>query len=493
MRMNPPPAPRVAIVGGGLAGLAAATSLVDRGVRVTLIESRPRLGGRASSFQDPATGEMVDNCQHVSMVCCTNLADFCRKVGIADLFRRVPDVRFLSPEGKLSRLIGDNLPAPLHLARSFLGANYLSLSERLRVAYGVARLADPKGDRPGESFESWLRRHGQTDRTIERYWGTVLISALNERLDRMDVGHARKVFLDGFLRTSDGYQMEIPLAPLGEIYGTRLERWLAEHGVEVRLTTGVKSVEVDEDGHLTGLRLRSGEAIDADFVVLAVPFDRVAGLLGPDILDRIPTLGELGSMESSPITGVHLWFDRPVCPYEHVVTVGRLVQWVFDHSAIQGRAVDEGRGQYLQVVISASYDLLPMSKAEILEAVLADVAAIWPGARDAKLNRSWVVTEHGATFAVRPGVDAIRPPQRTPVDGLFLAGDWTSTGWPATMEGAVRSGYRAAEGVLADLGDARRLVRPDLPQGRLARWLFGTGSAPHPSPDLHEGRLIHAF
>ena len=134
-----------------------------------------------------------------------------------------------------------------------------------------------------------------------------------------------------------------------------------------------------------------------------------------------------------------------------------------------------------------------MSKAEILEAVLADVAAIWPGARDAKLNRSWVVTEHGATFAVRPGVDAIRPPQRTPVDGLFLAGDWTSTGWPATMEGAVRSGYRAAEGVLADLGDARRLVRPDLPQGRLARWLFGTGSAPHPSPDLHEGRLIHAF
>ena len=478
MRLNPPrippPSPHVAIVGGGLAGLAAAASLVDRGVRITLIESRPRLGGRASSFQDPATGEMVDNCQHVSMFCCTNLADFCRKVGISDLFRRVPDVRFLSPEGKLSRLVADRLPAPLHLARSFLGANYLSISERFRVAFGVACLANPKGDRPGESFEAWLRRHGQTNRTIDRYWGTVLVSALNERLDRMDVGHARKVFLDGFLRTQDGYQMEIPLAPLGEIYGTRLERWLAEQGVEVRLTTGVKAVEVDEDGHLVGLRLRSGESIGADFVVLAAPFDRVTGLLPIAVLDRIPALNGIDAMESSPITGIHLWFDRPICPYEHVATVGRLVQWVFDHSAIQGRSVDEGRGQYLQVVISASYDLLPLSKTEILEAVLADLAAIWPKARDAKLNRWWVVTEHGATFAVRPGIDAIRPPQRTPVEGLFLAGDWTATGWPATMEGAVRSGYLAAEGILTDLGDPSRLVRPDLPAGRLARWLLGT-------------------
>ena len=475
--MNPPMIghrpPHVAIVGGGLAGLAAAASLVDRGLRISLIESRPRLGGRASSFQDPATGEMVDNCQHVSMACCTNLADFCRKVGIADLFRRVPDFRFLSPEGKLSRLAADNLPAPLHLAGSFLRANYLSWSERLRVAYGVARLASSKGDRPGESFESWLRRHGQTDRTIERYWGTVLVSALNERLDRMDVGHARKVFLDGFLRHRDGYQMEIPLAPLGEIYGSRLERWLADQGVEVRLTTGVRSVEVDDEGHLAGLRLRSGEVVDADFVILAAPFDRVAGLLSAPLLGRIPDLEGLGRIESSPITGVHLWFDRSVCPFEHVVTVGRLVQWVFDHSAIQGRSTPDGHGQYLQVVISASYDLLAMDKSQILAAVLADLARIWPASKDAKLTRSWVVTEHGATFAVRPGIDALRPPQRTPIEGLFLAGDWTATGWPATMEGAVRSGYLAAEGVLEDLDRPESLVRPDLPAGRLARWLLG--------------------
>jgi squalene-associated FAD-dependent desaturase len=471
-----PPAPHVAIVGGGLAGLAAAASLVGRDVRITLFESRPRLGGRASSFQDPATGEMVDNCQHVSMACCTNLADFCKKVGISDLFKRVPDVLFLSPEGKLSRLEAGPLPAPLHLSGSFLRANYLGWFERLRVAFGVACLVKKPIDQPDEPFESWLRRHGQTDRTIERYWGTVLISALNERLDRMDTGHARKVFVDGFLRNRDGYRMEIPLAPLGEIYGTRLERWLAVEGVEVRLSTGVKSVEIDDEGHLKGLRLRSGEAIDADFVVLAAPFDRVAGFLSEAILERIPSLKSLESIEASPITGVHLWFDRRVCPHEHVVTVGRLVQWVFDHSAIQGRSTPGGQGQYLQVVISASYDLLALDKNQILQAVLADLTAIWPEAKDAKLLRSWVVTEHGATFAVRPGIDNLRPGQRTPIEGLFLAGDWTKTGWPATMEGAVRSGYLAAEGVLDDLCQPGGLLQPDLPAGWLARTLLGAKS-----------------
>jgi squalene-associated FAD-dependent desaturase len=475
--MNPPrtapPPPHVAIVGGGLAGLATAVSLVNSGVRITVFESRPRLGGRASSFQDPATGEMVDNCQHVSMACCTNLADFCRKVGTADLFRRVPEILFLSPEGKLSRLSAGQLPAPLHLSGSFLKANYLSWFERLRVGFGVACLAMSRNDRPGEPFQSWLRRHGQTDRTIERYWATVLVSALNEHLEQMDFGHARKVFVDGFLRNRDGYQMEIPLVPLGELYGTRLERWLAIQEVQVRLTTGVRSVEVDEEGHLTGLQLRSGESVGADFVVLAAPFDRVAGFLPDGLLERIPTLKGLDSIESSPITGVHLWFDRRVCPYEHVVTVGRLVQWVFDHSAIQGRTNEDGQGQYLQVVISASYDLLGLDKHAIRDAVLADLASIWPEVKQANLVRWWVVTEHGATFAVRPGIDALRPPQRTPIEGLFLTGDWTSTGWPATMEGAVRSGYLAAEGILEDLSQPEVLIRPDLPEGRLARWLLG--------------------
>jgi squalene-associated FAD-dependent desaturase len=463
----------VAIIGGGLAGLATAAALVDRGLRITLFESRPRLGGRASSFSDPITGELVDNCQHVSMTCCTNLADFRHRVGADDLFRVDPTVVFLSPEGRISRLAAGPLPAPLHLVGSFLRANYLSWMEKLRVAWGLARLRSTRRDRPAESFRDWLRRHGQTPRVIDRYWSTVLVSALNERVESMDVGHARKVFFDGFLKTREGYRLEIPLVPLGELYGSRMESWLAEHGVSVRLTTGVRQITTDLDGVASGVVLRSGEEIPADFVVVSVPFDRVAGLLGPALVERIPALAGVESIQASPITGIHLWFDRPVCPFDHVVTVGRTVQWVFNHTAIQGRRPgDSPEGQYLQIVVSASYDLLALDKTAIRDLVLKELAEIWPVSKDANLLRWWVVTEHGATFAVRPGIDAIRPPQRTPVEGLFLCGDWTSTGWPATMEGAVRSGYLAAEGVLQVLGRPASLVQPDLTPGRLARWLF---------------------
>ncbi len=485
-RNHKPTAPHVLIVGGGLAGLATATALADRGLRLTLVESRPRLGGRASSFRDPATDELIDNCQHVSMACCTNLADFCSRVGTRDLFRRVPSIIFLSRDGTRSEWKAGWLPAPLHLATSFLRASYLSALEKLRVAYGLACLRFAhESDR--EPFSDWLLRHGQTAATIDRYWGSVLVSALNERLEQMDLGHARMVFLDGFLRHRRGYELEVPTVPLGELYGTRLEHWLAEHGVEVRLTSGVRSIDVDDEQRLRGVTLRSGETLAADFLVLTVPFDRVATLLGPDLLQRIPALDTIEKFQASPITGIHLWFDREVCPHEHAVTLDRTVQWVFNHTAIQGRRPQEGEGQYLQLVVSAAYDLLPLSREAILQHALDDLADLWPVTREANLLRWRVVTEHGATFSVRPGIEAIRPPQRTPLDSLFLAGDWTATGWPATMEGAVRSGYRAAEEILADLGRPDRLIQPDLAAGLLARLLLGAPQRSHrPLPRLED-------
>ena len=481
-----PPPPHVVVVGGGLGGLATASALVDRGIRVTLLESRPRLGGRASSFNDPKTGEMVDNCQHVSMACCTNLADFCRRVGVDDLYRRDPSVTFLSPRNKVSRLQAGIGPAPFHLTGSFLKANYLNWNDKLRVAYGMACLARNHDARPGEPFSDWLLRHKQNVRTINLFWATVLVSALNERLEQMDFDHARRVFVDGFLLNRSGYQMELPIAPLGELYGARLETWLRERGVEVRLTTGVRSIDCGDDATLQGVTLRTGESIPADFVVLAVSYDRVAGMFKEATQATMPALAGLCRLESSPITGVHLWFDRPVCPFDHVVTPGRFIHWVFNHTAIQGRtgttSAGSGEGQYLQIVISAAYDLLAMDKKAIRDAVLADLTEMWPSAREAELTRWWVVTEHGATFAVRPGVDAYRPAQRTPIDGLFLAGDWTDTGWPATMEGAVRSGYLAAQGILEDLDRPARLIRPDLRAAPLAAWLVGRSKAPAGPP-----------
>ncbi len=230
--LQKPPPPHVVIVGGGLAGLAAASGLIGRDLRMTLLESRPRLGGRASSFTDPVTGELVDNCQHVSMACCTNLADFCRRVGIAQFFRREPAVSFLGPQERVSRLAPDWRTAPFHLAESFLRSCYLSWTDKLRIGYGLAHLALGHDERPGESFAGWLHRHRQNARTIELFWSTVLVSTLNEQLDQMDFGHARKVFVDAFLSTRTGFQIELPLVPLGELYGSRLEEWLREHEVD---------------------------------------------------------------------------------------------------------------------------------------------------------------------------------------------------------------------------------------------------------------------
>ncbi|HEV3122570.1 MAG TPA: hydroxysqualene dehydroxylase HpnE, partial [Isosphaeraceae bacterium] len=467
----------VVIVGGGLAGLAAAAALAGRGLPITLLESRPRLGGRASSFVDPATGENIDNCQHVSLGCCTNLDHFCRRVGAESLLRRERAVVFLGPDGRLSRLEAGPLPAPFHLSASFLRLRFLSFTEKLKIARGLAALALKRDERPGEPFSLWLLRHGQTVRTVSLFWAAVLVSALNERLEQMDVGHARKVFLDGFLRNRRGYEMVIPLVPLGELYGTRLEEWLARKGVQVRLTTGAKSIECDDEGSIAGVRLRSGETLRADFVVLAVPFERACGLLADDLRARLPGVERIDGIQASPITGIHFWFDRPVCPLPHVATLGKLVQWVFNHTALQGREAAEG-GQYLQLVVSASYDLLPLEKTAIRDVALAELAELWPAAREAKLLRWWVVTEHTATFSTRPGIDSLRPRQRTAVEGFFLAGDYTATGWPATMEGAVRSGYLAAECVLEDLGRPERIVRPSLRPGWLSRILLG-----RPGPD----------
>ena len=287
--------PHIVIVGGGLAGLAVASSLVNRGLRLTLLESRPRLGGRASSFQDPVTNELVDNCQHVSMGCCTNLAKFCRSVGIDAFFRRERELVVLDRGGRVSRFRAGFLPAPFHLTGSFLRARFLGVAEKIRLAYGLGWLVGFRDERPGESFESWLVRHGQTRRVIELFWETVLVSALNERIGELDVSYARKVFLDGFFRNRDGFQLELPLVPLGELYGTRLESWLRERGVTVILKAGVRTIECDDDdGSACGVVLRSGESIAADFVVLAVPFDKVGSLIPESMRGRLPALDGSG-------------------------------------------------------------------------------------------------------------------------------------------------------------------------------------------------------
>jgi len=420
------------IVGGGLAGLSAAVALARRGIASTILESRPRLGGRASSFTDPASGELVDACQHVSMGCCTAFAEFCRTLGIEHLLAPQPTLWFATPDGRESVFRADPWPAPFHLGRALLGAHYLTPVEKLRIAFGVAMLMKerPDADPP---IMPWLLAHRQTPRTIARFWGVVLTSALNESIERVGLKYARKVFRDGFLIDRDGFTVQVPTVPLGRFYGEELLSWLASHNVEVRLNTGVKS------WHPHGVTLRDGSNIPANATILAVPFDRLLGLLPSDVAAD-PFFARTAKLQPSPITSVHLWFDRKVMKRPHMVIVDGLCQWLFARE-----------GGYLQVVVSASGSLKALGRDGTVLEILNELRRLLPGVSTAQLLRSKVVTEHAATFSAVPGVDDLRPSQRTPIPGLFLAGDWTATGWPATMEGAVRSGTFAAEEVSAEV------------------------------------------
>jgi squalene-associated FAD-dependent desaturase len=447
----------VLVFGGGLAGLAAATALAPRGFRVTVLEARNRLGGRAGSFTDAATGQLVDACQHVSMGCCTNLAHFFRTVGTARFLRPQPCLYFMTPDRRVSRLRADRFPAPLHLARSFLAAHYLSAGDKLRIGWALHHLRrDPGAEDP--PFVEWLHRHGQTPRAVERFWGVVLTSALNETPERVGLRYARKVFVDGFLGHPRGFEVEVPAVPLGRLYGDELHDWLRRHGVTVRLNCGVASL-VCLDGRVEHALLRAGEGaaeLRADWYVAAVPFQRLLDLLPADVIEVHPSFRDLRRLETSPITSVHLWLDQPVTPLPHAVLIDCLGQWVFNRG-------ETAPGEYhLQVVVSAARQFRGLGHEKVRRQILEELTRLFPAMRTAVVRRCRVVTEHAATFSAVPGVDRWRPGQASPLGNLLLAGDWTDTGWPATMEGAVRSGYLAAEAILKRLGVPERLVRPDL-------------------------------
>jgi squalene-associated FAD-dependent desaturase len=446
---------KVVIIGGGLAGLAAATALAPLGYRVTLLESRNRLGGRASSFNDAASGQLVDTCQHVSMGCCTNLAHFCRTLGIDHFLEPQPCLYFMTPDRRISKFRSDALPAPLHLARSFLGGHYLSLGEKIRVAYGLACLKRA-GDRNDPPFLDWLNRHGQTPRIVQRFWGLVLVSALNESPDRIGLRYARKVFVDGFLRHRRGFEVELPNVPLGRLYGDEMQAWLAQHGVELRLQQGARKLLV-EGNRVVGLAMRrEDEMLSADWYIATVPFERLLDLLPDEIVEKHGYFSNLRRLETSPITSVHVWYDRPVLDLPHVVLIDCIGQWVFN------RGTNPAGESYLQVVVSAARQFRGLGQGEVERQVCEELARLFPEAAAAKILRARVVTEHAATFSAVPGVDQWRPEPTSPLENLLLAGDWTATGWPATMEGAVRSGYRAAEALLRKLGQETHLLQPDL-------------------------------
>lgn len=462
------------VIGGGLAGLSSAVVLAEAGLRVRLLEKRPHLGGRATSYVLP-TGEHVDNCQHVTMGCCTNLDDFYRRIGSAHKIRYYDRLFFMDRRGRRSVIEPSALSPPLHLAPSFLLFPSLSWADKSSIARAmlvVARHGGPPPDAHGRNMLEWLHEHGQTPAAIERFWRVVLVSALDEELDRAGAGYGLEVFWKGFLSNRRGFEVGIPAVPLADLYdGCR--QAIEQRGGEVRTRAGVREIHTSPDG-VTQLLMEDGSTLTADYYLACVPHGALLGLLPLSLIKRDEAFSNLHNLRTSPITGVHLWFDRPVMSDPFLTLLDRTTQWIFNKTRLyapEKAGEPSGNGQYLQLVISASYNLVELSRQEIIELCLRELFDVLPATRDAQLVKATVIKEVDATFSPAPDSDAWRPPQRTSLPNLFLAGDWTRTGWPSTMESAVRSGYLAAEALLAAEGRPQRFLQPDLPVEGCARRL----------------------
>ena len=427
-------APRVVVCGGGLAGIAAACEASLLGARVTLVERRPFLGGKAFSFMDPEAGTEVDNGQHVFLGCCTAYVGLLRLLGTIGMTEIQPrlDAPVRDREGRVGALRASALPAPLHIGPSFLSYPHIGVREKARAAVALGLLAGmgagARAALDGVSFRDWLRDHGQGERTIERFWDLIVLPTCNYRSDRVSAALAAFVFVEGLMRTRGGSAIGWPRVGLTRLVDPAARRFLASRDGIVLSGRAVAQAGPD------GVELADGERLEADAVVLALPPERVLRI-APGALPQDPDLG------SSPIVNVHVWYDRPVMEGRFTAVLDSPAQWIFNRSAMAGLA---GPGQHLAVSVSGARDEVGRSREELTDHFRAELEQLFPRARHARVERLAVVKEPQATFSAAPGQAARRPPARTPLDGVVRAGAWTDTGWPATMEGAVRSGIRAA-------------------------------------------------
>jgi squalene-associated FAD-dependent desaturase len=449
----------VAVIGAGLAGLAAACNVAGAGGRAIVLERRPWAGGKTYSFAERETGEAVDNGQHIAMRCTTEYADFLRQIGSAHLIRwqdrlRVP---VFDAEGGRSDLAASALPAPLHLGPSFVRYAHLAMGDKLRIARAILAMRRmSERDRAlcdGVSFAAWLRSHGQSETGIRDFWDLIIVPALNCRSEDASASQALFVFREGFLKSAQSAAVGVPSVGLSALHVEPAVRYIEERGGEVRIGDGVEQIEI-EDRRARAVRLVSGERIVADACVCALPPKQALAVLPEDLRLGSP-FGDLAKMHMSPIANVHLWFDGPVADFPFAAFVGSDVQWVFRPRASAPAAGDE----HVVVSLSAAEKYLPMTKTELVELLLPQLRRALPAMRGRELLRSAVIKEPDATFV--PSPELRRPGVRTPIANLMLAGAHLDTGWPATMESAVRSGRMAARAVMGMRENQRQAASRD--------------------------------
>jgi len=454
-----------AVIGGGVAGMSAACALAEAGLRVTLVERRGYLGGRASSYLHPGVNEVIDNCQHVLFGCCTNLIGFYERIGVAGKIHWTEEMTMIEPGGRQSKL-GPTplLPAPLHGLPRLLTSPAFTSADKLSLARAFRAMMQPIPVDSKETLAEWLARHGQSSGAIERFWKLVIASALNAEIEHIAVPYAAKVIRELFMNSAWAGAMGMSSVPLSDLYDDA-EKFLKARGSEVAYNANVEALTWDEAARRWNVVARTGE-VSADFVVLALPFEGLRKLLpnlpGAEGADRLAH--QIERHEHWPICSVHLWFDREITGLDHAVLLDRRIHWMYNKGKLQPwRAVS---GSYVELVQSASRDFAALPREQAIEESLQELAEFFPVVKTAKLVKAALVKEVRATFGVPPGIDALRPGAKSPWPNLFLAGDWIQTGWPSTMESAARSGHLAAEAVCAEMGEARRFLVPDLkPRG----------------------------
>lgn len=447
-------APRVLVVGGGLAGCAAALACADAGVRTTLLEARARLGGATYSFQ--RDGLWLDNGQHVHLRCCTAYREFIRRIGAADMVTMQPrlDIPVIHPDRGLARLRRTDLPAPLHLAASLATYRHLTPWERLslgRAALALEQLDLEDATLDQQTFGAWLHDQRQSEAAIEALWSLIVRPTVNLPAARASLWLAAMVFQVGLLGDAAAGDVGYTLTPLARAHGEQVAHALATAEMEVRLSNAASAIQVEADERPSA-RV-DGTRVEAEALILAVPHLQAGELLPASSRPNTRPFAELGSV---PIVNLHVVYDRTVMDEPFVAAIGTPVQWVFDRTTSSGLS----EGQCLAVSLSGAEEFAHAPTEELQARFVPELARVFPRADQALVQGFYVTREHHATFRQAPGSHALRPGPATNLRGVYLAGAWTATGWPATMEGAVRSGLHAARAALIGLGRTQGLPEP---------------------------------
>jgi len=454
----PPPHRSVIVIGGGFAGLSAATALAERGIVVTVLEGRQVLGGRAYSFKDPQTGDSVDNGQHLFMGCYRETIAFLERIGTSARlkFQRDLSVRFAGDRGRRAMLRCWPLPAPLHLVSGLLRLQTLPWLDRLRlikVDQALRRVRARPGSLSHVTVRQWLNSCGQSETAQRHFWDLIAIATLNEDPAIACAEPFAAVLAQAFFDARESSRLGIASVGLSDLYAKEAARYIEERGGSVLLKSPVAKIETAR-GRAVAVRLREGTGLEADWILSAVAPTAFLKLLPDGLIESHPELQRIAQLQFAPIISIHLWFDRAIIGCKFAGLLDTHVQWAFDKSRILKDV--QTRDGYLSLVISGAHAFTDWTEKRIVTLALEELRRIFPEARDAALARSLVIKEHQATLSPTVGSEILRPGPVSPLPNFLVAGDWTRTGLPATIESACMSGHACATIILSSLSAARK-------------------------------------